>query len=186
MSTTTAFAVHGSAFQAEFPADFLEEAELAQDPNRPVERDSSGAMFRNIGNSTHTFYAVVPSPSVLVDYLMTPTNIFLYYATNSCIIRTVNVFDGSDSLGSFNVNWSGNQLTYSLGLNEVTLINAPSISKGLIISVDVDFAFSQTPGTFPSVLFGSVVVNFASGQTWYANLINAIATKIGRPKVVAR
>jgi hypothetical protein len=179
MSTRTSFAVHGAAFQPLFPADFLEQPSAAAPQARFVERGVRGATFKALPG-TSQFYVIVPSPAILVDYQMAPTSIILYYETDSSTIRRVSLLDGNNPIATFPVNWSGTHLTYDFNSNLVRLTGgAPPISRGLMVLVDVDFAVSQNPqaSTYASVTFASLSVTLASGESWYANLINSVATK---------
>jgi hypothetical protein len=181
MSTKTSLCIHGAAFQPIFPADFIELPSLAAQQARFVERGPSGSTFKAVPSSA-SFYVVVAAARILMDYLIQMTGVTLYYGTDSSTIRQIHVLDGARSLGDFNVNWSGSHAgNYDPTFNRLPFAGAPDVSRGLVLVLDVDFAVSQNPAISPlaSITFASVIVDFSSGETWFAKLVRWLASVFG-------
>lgn len=171
--------VHGVAFEANFPADFVELPSLAAGQIRSVERTESGSEFRSAISATHGFHVSIPSPTILNDFTMRLRRVFIFYDTNGATIRSVRVLDGPRLVRNFpNLGWSGGHSNSFDASNQLTLTGSQSISNGIGLFVEVDFSgLTQPPGTFSGIRFSTAGVELVTGQRlittiilWFASL----------------
>jgi hypothetical protein len=172
--------VHGLDFKADNSGDFFENPTGAAAQFQLVTRSAAGIEYQVPIAGTHSFFLVVPTPVILLDFFQQVRGITFYYDTHDSAIATVSVFDGSNLVANFTPNWSGNHSgTYDPQFNQLTLTKAAAVSRGLVIQVDVNFnpSFSNPQLPFANVRFAALGVEFASGQTWFTNLLQWLASR---------
>src|SRR5262245_10688793 len=107
MITTTTLMLQGLAFQPDYPADFIEL--VSESAIHWTERNQNGCTYKTSIASQHSFYAVVPTCSLLDGVYQLVTGITIYYSTYESSINSIRVYDGAALLAEFgNLNWSGN------------------------------------------------------------------------------
>jgi hypothetical protein len=162
MSDSTQIWVHGVAFEANYPADFIELPELSG--MHFVERTDTGIEFRSAVPSTKIFHVSIPSLAVLNEFRMQIFRVYLLYATVGATIKSVRINDGPTLVHVFeNLSWSGNHGSAVDDSNRLTLQASREIFHGIGLFVEVDFSGPPTL-TGHSVKFFSAGVQLLTGK----------------------
>jgi hypothetical protein len=176
--------VHGNSVMVESPGP----PSLVDIPGVPRSavlgyRRGWGNTFRGAADRGNIFHFAVPSLNHADEGGVTLGEVqVLFHATGTCRVTTVHLWDGPALMAAFgNLAAGGNHLRPKVGKNAWLFATPPPVTRGLGISVFVDFGASVS-----DILFGATMARKPAPEGWLAPWSLAVPSHPGPGRFARR